>query len=363
VEVVSVRHVRRLRPLAAGTVAALVLPACLGSDAEPSLVAASPEPVERITAAPTPTASPPTTATATPVEEETADPGPPPPEPWEPGPDEVEAEAKLVAARAAEALTNYEVGGAGEAPAAVTDEPARVEALRGTAAPLLDEARWSHGRVLYAQLGGLSTERCSVMVVARQRSAEPGGEPVATTRTLDVRLRRDGGSWRFDALASNGGQPVPRPDDLPAEAEAVLDDPRISLPDSARWDVHAGTVDVRLLRVMLEIAEQTPFGVVTFTSGHPQHVFGTDRVSDHARGRAVDIAIVDDVPVVDERHEDSLTYGLVDWLRAHPEVRQVGSPWALDGYGERSFTDVVHQDHLHVAVGPEEPGVGEHEGG
>lgn len=33
-----------------------------------------------------------------------------------------------------------------------------------------------------------------------------------------------------------------------------------------------------------------------------------------------------------------------------PEVSQIGAPWALDGYGGRSFTDVVHQDHLHVGV-------------
>jgi hypothetical protein len=29
----------------------------------------------------------------------------------------------------------------------------------------------------------------------------------------------------------------------------------------------------------------------------------------------------------------------------------VGSPWDLDGEGDRrSFTDAVHQDHIHIAV-------------
>ena len=31
-------------------------------------------------------------------------------------------------------------------------------------------------------------------------------------------------------------------------------------------------------------------------------------------------------------------------------VSEVGSPWALDGYGGRSFTDDVHLDHVHIGV-------------
>ncbi len=75
---------------------------------------------------------------------------------------------------------------------------------------------------------------------------------------------------------------------MTAEARAVLDDPRIDLPDSARWDILAGEVSPALLRLM---------------------------------SRAADEAAV-----------------------------RIGSPWALDGLGGRSFTDVVHQDHLHIAV-------------
>jgi hypothetical protein len=57
------------------------------------------------------------------------------------------------------------------------------------------------------------------------------------TRTVNVRLRRDGKAWEFDRLASAGGTPVDRPADLPAAAAAV---------------------------------------VTTLSSGHPYHVFGTE---------------------------------------------------------------------------------------
>ena len=41
---------------------------------------------------------------------------------------------------------------------------------------------------------------------------------------------------------------------------------------------------------------------------------------------------------------------LVQWLWENPKVTQVGSPWNIDGGSKRSFDDIVHQDHLHVAV-------------
>ena len=43
-------------------------------------------------------------------------------------------------------------------------------------------------------------------------------------------------------------------------------------------------------------------------------------------------------------------YRFVEWLYEQPEVKQIGSPWALDGFGGRSFTDIVHQDHIHIAI-------------
>jgi len=39
------------------------------------------------------------------------------------------------------------------------------------------------------------------------------------------------------------------------------------------------------------------------------------------------------------------------WMLDHPDVRQVGGPWDLDGKSSsRSFTNTVHLDHVHLAV-------------
>ena len=136
------------------------------------------------------------------------------------------------------------------------------------------------------------------------------------------------------------------------EALAVLNDPRIEMPDSARWDILSGAIAPNLLRIMARLAERTPYGVTTLSQGHPYEVFGTDKQSDHTRGRAVDIYRLGDTLVIDDRAEGSMTYKTVQWLYDQPEIRQIGSPWALDGYGGKSFRDRLHQDHLHIAANP-----------
>jgi hypothetical protein len=168
-----------------------------------------------------------------------------------------------------------------------------------------------------------------------------------TTRTLDLRLRRAGGRWVLDQLASIGGDPVPRPARLPAAARLVLDDRRIQLPDSARWDIHRGAVSERLLRTMRAMAERQPYAVTVLVSGHPANVFGTSRRSNHTAGRAVDIYAIGGRLVVHQHQGDTSASRLARWLDGRP-ISELGSPWPLPGGDARSFTNTVHRDHLHV---------------
>jgi hypothetical protein len=206
--------------------------------------------------------------------------------------------------------------------------------------------------MVYPQLGGLASDRASVMVVVEQRT---GTAPTLDTevRTLNVEVRRVGSQWRFERLISAGGAPVRPTAALSEVALAVLADPRIELPDSARWDIAAGLVSEDLLNLMARLAERTAFGVVTLSAGHSWEIYGTPRQSDHARGLAVDIYRLGERLVIDDRTPGSTTHSLVTWLYDQPEVARMGSPWALDGFGGRSFTDPLHQDHLHIAVWPE----------
>jgi hypothetical protein len=311
--------------------------------------------------------TPPTETTAPPTPDPDPDPTPdptpepppvtPPPAPAVPAGYELVAgetgpESKLAATAFVEALTTYEADdGLEEVVARATDDDGLAAALLEDAAPLHHEGAWSRGRIVYPQLGGLEPRSTAVITVVRQEVGHPDGTTEVQTRVLDVRVdARSDGSWHVTELVSAGGDPVPRPDDLSEAATAVLDDDRIELPDTARWDIHRGAIDESLLELMGRIAERTPYGVVVLDTGHSREVFGTDRISRHAEGRAVDLYRIGDTLVIEDREVGSPTHELVRWLYDQPELSEVGSPWALDRFGGRSFSDELHQDHLHIGV-------------
>lgn len=315
---------------------------------EPTTIEVSPGPTS-----PTPTAGP---TTASPAPEESTSPTgtpSPPAEPavWEPSAREVMPRAKALAASIAHRLVNHGPGDTlADRVAGLTDDPDLQGEVEALAEPLAHPGAWSRGQVLYPQLGGARDDKASVMVVVEQQYPTDG-EIHTVTRTLDVRLeQQDGGGWRFTGLASIGGEPTPPAADQSPAERAVLSDDRIVLPDSARWDLEDGEASPVLVNLMSRMADRTPYDVVSLSSGHPFHVFGTDRQSKHTMGRAVDVYLLDGDRIVDLREEGSTAHELVEWLYEQPEVSEVGSPWALDDFGGRSFTDVVHQDHIHVGV-------------
>lgn len=201
----------------------------------------------------------------------------------------------------------------------------------------------SAGDIVYPQLGGLTTTDASVMVVLRQRFQEEGGQRSQVVRTIDVRLRRASGVWTVTALPSLGGEPVAVPATISEDARRVLEDPRLDLPDTARWDIARGKVAPRVLAVLLEISARHSASVTVFATGHPVNVFNRRSLSNHARGRAVDIWAIDGQPVLEQRDPAGPLGTLVKELVA-AGVTELGAPFAAGG----SFTDTVHQDHLHL---------------
>ena len=286
--------------------------------------------------------------------------GPPPPAPglpasYEPSASETHPNAKTLGAEVAQQLTTYDAGQPFEDVTGALASGETRDRIAEQAGALYHEGAWSRGEIVYPQFGGLTADSASIMVVVAQTIGEAGAEaPRTEVRTIDVRLGLEDGAWVLDSIASVGGEPVERPDDLSPEATAVLEHDHIELPDSARWDIYRGVIHPDALALLARLADTTgDVGVVVFETGHPYHVFGTDRMSDHLRGRAVDIYRVGGELVVEGRDsKESTTYATVQTLYEDPLKPIIGSPWALDEYGGRSFTDPVHRDHLHVAVRP-----------
>lgn len=257
-------------------------------------------------------------------------------------------ELKQIAADALQSIATYEVGGGTveEVMRRLAGQPVLPE-VTAAIAPFLVENASSELDIVYPQVGGLTDSAASMIVVVRHRTLL-GDEERAVTRTVDVRLEKGADGWTLSELASTGGE-APANSAATLIGETALANPNLDLSDTARWDIEAGRISDPILAALNRLASERRLSVTVLATGHPYNVFGADWVSNHTAGRGVDIWAVDGVPVIDQRSVGSPAYRLVEAALAQG-VTEVGSPWDLDGAGTgASFTNTVHQDHLHFA--------------
>lgn len=267
--------------------------------------------------------------------------------PYEPPTEERYANGKRLAGRIAQELATFGPRASAGEIAMGLGGSSRAPGLERTVAALVDPAVRSAAEVLYVQLSGVTATTLGTMVVVRQHLESASGTLRAVVRTMDIRLRRTDGPWTLDRVASVGGTAVDRPANLSTAARRVLDHPNIELPDTARWDVYRGGIDEGLLRALADAADSRPLAVTVLRTGHPMNVWGTRRRSAHTAGRAADIYGVGGRLVVGQRTGDTQAKRLATALLAGGAA-QVGSPWVLPPGGRRSFSDVVHWDHIHL---------------
>jgi hypothetical protein len=251
---------------------------------------------------------------------------------------------KLRAVRLIEAIGSWTAGagaaGAAKRAAALGDNPRLVE----QAGALLGDADQAVTEIVDAQYGGILADAASVLVVCRQWRVR-GASVIAGGTTVDVRLVRGAGSWRVIALhPADPGRPVAHPS---AIASAVLTSARIDLPPAAAADVASGLVHDTVLNALLHLAHTYRLGVSVVRSGHPIHVFGTGRLSDHPRGRAFDTWRIDGRAVVDPATPKRLVTAYMHDAAAAGSYN-VGGPYLLGGSGNQYFSDDTHHDHVHA---------------
>lgn len=299
----------------------------------------APAPADRTTsAATTAEVEPPETAPSTPRQLFT---------PYEPPSEERYVNGKRLAGRVAQRLTTFEAGATAEEIAAGAAPGTRAEELERVVAPLVDPAVRSSGEVVYVQLSGVTATTLGAMVLVRQHLEEATGTRRLVVRVMDIRLRRTNGPWSLDQVVSVGGTPVARPANLSPAAIRVLDHPNIELADTARWDIYRGGIDDGLLRALADAADRWRLAVSVLRTGHPLNVWATKRRSAHTAGRAADIYAVDGALVLRQRVRGGEARRLAAAFLV-AGAAQVGSPWNLPPGGRRSFSDVVHQDHIHL---------------
>lgn len=269
--------------------------------------------------------------------------------PYEPDGVEPYANGKRLAGRVAQKLATFAPGSdAADLIGRIRPDAMALGELERVVAPLVDRARRSTAEVVYAQLSGVTESTLGVMVLVRQYLDDAVGRRREVVRVFDVRLHRTGGgAWQLDRVGSVGGRPSPRPRRLSPTARRVLDHRNVVLSDTARWEIHRGEIEEGLLAALADVADGFRIAVAVLKGGHPPTVWATDRPSAHTAGLAADVYAVDGRLVLHQRGVSTPAHRLATALLAGG-AQQVGSPWVLPPGGDRSFTDAVHQDHLHV---------------
>lgn len=270
---------------------------------------------------------------------------------WRAGPGEPQPEVKETASAFIETAGTW----TGSAGAVASLRAAGIPSEVASTATALEAsgAVASTVQVVYPQYGGLAADRAAVMILFDQNLQMADGTTTTRQLALDVRLvLQASGAWaveRINPLTSLGAT---RP--LSETARAVLAAPGLELSAPARLDVSTGRMDDRLLQVLLGLSRERRLAVQVMSTGHIQTVYPTDRVSNHAVGRAVDIRAVDGDLVADPATSRDL---LTDVMVRAGELgaTEVGGPFDLNGERTGFFTDIVHQDHLHLGITPSKP--------
>lgn len=219
-------------------------------------------------------------------------------------------------------------------------DPALADGLE----PLLGDGEAASAQVDVAQYGGILADSASVLVVVRQWTRHGSRAVRAGGTTLDVRLEADDPRWTVtDVRPARWGKGAT---DLSRVARRLLENDRVALPYAAVADVRSGAIDDSVLRALSLLAKNHRLEVSILRSGHPLRVFGTDRISNHTEGRAVDIWAIDGRPIIELGASSVVT----DLMRAasNAGAYQVGGPADLDGSGPDYFADDTHQDHIHL---------------
>jgi hypothetical protein len=134
------------------------------------------------------------------------------------------------------------------------------------------------------------------------------------------------------------------------QVSPLLANPRLTLSPNARGDLSAGIVDARIVAILTLLLDKHTLAVSVFKTGHSEYVAGTNRVSNHYYGRAVDIYEVDGQSVTPASTAARTLVNQLATITGVLAPTEVGSPFVLPYPG--FFTDADHQNHVHIGYGP-----------
>jgi len=133
----------------------------------------------------------------------------------------------------------------------------------------------------------------------------------------------------------------------------VLNDPRLEVYACGREDIQTGQIDIRILKAMEYLTAQGYRLVITsLKCGHSVYT-SSGNVSEHSTGDAMDIAMVDGIPILGNQGQGSITEAVINdlcMLQGPMQPHQIIS--LMDGICEPTFAMADHDDHIHVGYAP-----------
>ena len=135
--------------------------------------------------------------------------------------------------------------------------------------------------------------------------------------------------------------------------QRVLNDKGLSIYECGRQDIETGQIDRRVLAV-LEYLRSKGF-TMTITALKCGHSILTTNgsVSEHSTGDAVDIAVIDGVPVTGHQGPGTLVDQLIRDVLALQGTMHPHQVISLENLpGETSFAEADHYDHVHIGYYP-----------
>jgi hypothetical protein len=137
--------------------------------------------------------------------------------------------------------------------------------------------------------------------------------------------------------------------------QRVLNDPRVQIYDCGRRDIRSHIIDRRVLAALEFLAGSglKPY-VSTLKCGHSFYVAGGGAVSEHTYGDAVDIAMVNGIPMAGHQGPGSITDITVRRLLTLQGTMQPNQIITLMNYPGVSYAWAQgdHADHIHLGFQP-----------
>jgi transglycosylase-like protein with SLT domain/peptidase M23-like protein len=138
----------------------------------------------------------------------------------------------------------------------------------------------------------------------------------------------------------------------PLLEKRVLSDERIDIYEGGREDIRSGQIDRRVLATLEYLAESGLRPTVScLKNGHGFYT-SSGNVSEHSSGNAVDISMINGIPILGHQEPGGITEQTVRRLMQLQGTMQPHQIISLLEMGGSTFAMADHNDHIHVGFQP-----------